>query len=149
MMNHKARLLGMLNTRFCNASGLPNRQQFSTARDMVRLALALLDKFLQYYRLFSVTRFSYKGRTYYNHNKLLRRYAGSDGIKTGYVRASGFNLVASARRNGRRLVAAVLGGRTAYRRDQHMIQLLDTGFIKLSEAANLASMGRGSAVAPK
>jgi D-alanyl-D-alanine carboxypeptidase len=85
MMNHKARLLGMLDTRFCNASGLPDRQQFSTARDMVRLALALLDHFPQYYRLFSVTRFSYKGRTYHNHNKLLRRYSGSDGIKTGYV----------------------------------------------------------------
>lgn len=141
MMNLKARLLGMVDTGFCNASGLPDEQQFSTPRDMMRLARALLQHFPQYYRLFSVTEFTYKGRTFRNHNHLLGRYPGSDGIKTGYVRASGFNLVASAVRDDRRLVAVIFGGKTPGWRDRHMVTLLNDGFIKLTAGANVASVG--------
>lgn len=132
LMNHQARQLGMHDTAFRNASGLPDRMQYTTGRDMMRLAVALLQRFPAYYRLFSTTRFVYKGRTYRNHNRLLTRYQGSDGIKTGYVRASGFNLIASATRSGRRLIGVVLGGRSALWRDQHMATLLDDGFAALA-----------------
>lgn len=129
-MTEKARELGMERTRFRNASGLPNRGQLSTARDMAKLARALLYDFPQYYHYFSVERFRYGGRTYRNHNSLLDDYAGTDGIKTGYTRASGFNLAASVVRNGRRLIAVVFGGRTARSRDNHIKTLLDRGFRK-------------------
>ncbi len=127
-MTRKARELGMKRTRFRNATGLPNRRQYSTARDMARLARALIRDFPQYYKLFSTRRFTYKGRKIPNHNNLLASYKGADGIKTGYIRASGFNLVASAQRNGRRLIGVVFGGRTAKRRDAQMARLLDRGF---------------------
>lgn len=127
-MTRKARELGMKRTRFRNATGLPNRRQYSTARDMARLARALIRDFPQYYKLFSTRRFTYKGRKFPNHNNLLASYKGADGIKTGYIRASGFNLVASAQRNGRRLIGVVFGGRTAKRRDAQMARLLDRGF---------------------
>jgi D-alanyl-D-alanine carboxypeptidase len=139
MMTWKARALGMSRTDFRNASGLPNRQQFSTARDMVTLARALLRDFPQRYHLFSITKFHYKGRAYHNHNHLLGSYTGTDGIKTGYIRASGFNLVASVKRDDRRVVAVVFGGKTARSRDRHMVQLLDHGFAKLASAATLAA----------
>ncbi|MGH6802501.1 MAG: D-alanyl-D-alanine carboxypeptidase family protein [Methyloceanibacter sp.] len=131
-MNREARRLGMLDTSFRNASGLPDRRQHTTARDMLRLGVALLRRFPHYYRLFSTARFSFNGRTYRNHNRLLGRYLGADGIKTGYVRASGFNLVASATRNGHRLVGVVLGGKSAAWRDKHMSGLLDVGFTALA-----------------
>ncbi|GAB4392216.1 MAG: D-alanyl-D-alanine carboxypeptidase family protein [Kiloniellaceae bacterium] len=134
-MTEKARELGMSRTTFRNASGLPNRGQKSTARDMARLGKALMEDFPQYYHFFSVRSFAYKGRTYRNHNRLLKGYNGTDGIKTGYTRASGFNLVSSVERNGRRVIAVVFGGKTAKSRDRHMVKLLDRGFTKL------ASMG--------
>ena len=84
-MNREARRLGMLDTSFRNASGLPDRRQHTTARDMLRLGVALMRRFPHYYRLFSTDRFTFKSRTYYNHNRLLGRYLGADGIKTGYV----------------------------------------------------------------
>ncbi len=139
-MTRKARELGMKRTRFRNATGLPNRRQYSTARDMARLARALIRDFPQYYKLFSTRRFTYKGRKFPNHNNLLASYKGADGIKTGYIRASGFNLVASAQRGGRRLIGVVFGGRTAKRRDAQMARLLDRGFQMLPR------LGRGKAL---
>lgn len=133
-MNREARRLGMLDTSFRNASGLPDRQQHTTARDMLRLGVALMHRFPHYYRLFSTDRFTFKGRTYHNHNRLLGRYLGADGIKTGYVRASGFNLVASATRNDHRLVGVVLGGKSATWRDRHMSGLLDVAFAALARS---------------
>ena len=132
MMTRKAKALGMKRTQFRNASGLPNRRQLSTARDMATLARALIRDFPKYYKLFSTKEFVYKGRRHRNHNRLLRKYAGADGIKTGYIRASGFNLAASVSRNGRRLIAVVFGGKTPRSRDRHIAKLLDRGFAKLA-----------------
>lgn len=128
MMTKRARQLGMARTTFRNASGLPNRRQLSTARDMATLSQALLYDFPQYYHYFSITRFRYGGRSYGNHNNLLKGYSGTDGIKTGYIRASGFNLAASVVRDGRRLIAVVFGGKTARSRDAHIKALLTRGF---------------------
>jgi D-alanyl-D-alanine carboxypeptidase len=135
MMTERAQELGMTRTTFRNASGLPNRGQKSTARDMVRLAQALMEDHGKYYHYFSTQSFTYQGRTYRNHNRLLKGYKGTDGIKTGYIRASGFNLVSSVERDGRRVIAVVFGGKTSRSRDRHMVKLLDRGFTKL------ASMG--------
>ncbi|MGH8611207.1 MAG: D-alanyl-D-alanine carboxypeptidase family protein [Gammaproteobacteria bacterium] len=132
IMTGKAQWLGMRDTVFRNASGLPDKGQTSTARNMATLALALLRDFPQYYRYFSTRAFAYKGRRYHNHNALLRAYPGVDGIKTGYTRASGYNLVASATRDGQRLIAVVLGGKGARSRDRQTMQLLDQGFRQLS-----------------
>ena len=101
LMNRKAQALGMSRTSFRNASGLPNRRQLSTARDMATLALALIEDFPDYYQYFSTADFKYRGRRHENHNALLAHYEGTDGIKTGYTRASGYNLVASSVRDGR------------------------------------------------
>jgi D-alanyl-D-alanine carboxypeptidase len=128
MMTERARGLGMRRTTFRNASGLPNRHQLSTARDMATLSRALIYNYPHYYHYFSTVRFRYNGRTYGSHNNLLDEYRGTDGIKTGYIRASGFNLAASVVRDGRRLIAVVFGGRTARSRDRHIMALLDDGF---------------------
>ena len=125
MMTPKAHQLGMSRTDFRNASGLPDNNQVTTARDMATLSVALIRDFPQYYHYFSVEQFSYNGRAYGSHNNLLDDYQGADGIKTGYIRASGFNLAASVRRNGRRVIAIVFGGRTANSRDRHIAGLLD------------------------
>ncbi|WP_085120405.1 D-alanyl-D-alanine carboxypeptidase family protein [Tistlia consotensis] len=130
LMTEKAHELGMSRTSYRNASGLPNRHQVSTARDIATLSKALLRDFPQYYDVFSAKAFRYHGNTYKNHNHLLTKYDGTDGIKTGYIRASGFNLAASVVRDGRRLIAVVFGGRTSRSRDRHMMSLLDRGFIK-------------------
>ena len=130
MMTDRARALGMRRTTFRNASGLPNRHQLSTARDMATLSRALIYNYPHYYHYFSTVRFRYNGRTYGSHNNLLDEYRGTDGIKTGYIRASGFNLAASVVRDGRRLIAVVFGGRTARSRDRHIMALLDDGFAK-------------------
>ena len=132
-MTKRARSLGMKRTRFRNASGLPNRKQLSSARDMGVLAMAILRDFPHYYDYFSAETFTYQGKTYRTHNNLLNRYPGMDGMKTGYIRASGFNLVASAVRDGRRVIAVVFGGRTAKSRDSHMVKLLDIGFARMAE----------------
>ncbi len=136
MMTRKAKALGMKRTQFRNASGLPNRRQLSTARDMATLARALIRDFPNYYQLFSTREFVYKGRRHRNHNRLLRKYAGTDGIKTGYIRASGFNLAASVNRNGRRLIAVVFGGKTPRSRDRHIAKLFDRGFAKLASTGS-------------
>ncbi len=132
MMTEKARLFGMSNTTFRNASGLPDPGQVTTARDMVRLALRLQDDFPRHYHLFSTRSFSYDGSSYRNHNTLLHRFQGTEGIKTGYTRASGFNLVASVRRGGRHVIGVVMGGRTAARRDDAMQLLLSRALISAS-----------------
>lgn len=140
MMTKRAHRLGMANTTFRNASGLPNNGQKSTARDLATLAMALMRDFPQYYHYFSTTSFSYNGKVYKTHNRLMLNYAGADGLKTGYINASGFNLASSAVRDGRRLVAVVLGGRTARTRDAHMADLLDRGFAA-NRSASIATQG--------
>jgi D-alanyl-D-alanine carboxypeptidase len=143
MMTNKARLLGMSQTTFQNASGLHHTRQVSTARDMARLGRALFEHFPQYYGLFSIDEFEYGGRTYTTHNDLVTDYAGADGIKTGYVRASGFNVVTSARRNGRRLIGVVIGGDNARSRDRQMHRLLDAAFsLANSRASNGTAQSR-------
>lgn len=132
MMTKKARMLGMKRTTFRNASGLPNRGQRSTARDMAKLARALISDHPDRYEYFATESFTFRGRSYRNHNNLLKRYKGTDGIKTGYIRASGFNLTASAVRNGRRLIAVVFGGKTPRSRDRHIADLLDRGFTRVA-----------------
>ncbi|MHA1158743.1 MAG: D-alanyl-D-alanine carboxypeptidase family protein, partial [Alphaproteobacteria bacterium] len=124
-MTKRARALGMSNTTFRNASGLPNKAQVTTARDMALLGRALRDHYPQYFPYFNTPSFTYKGRRYGNHNKLLGRVSGVDGIKTGYTRASGFNLVTSVKKNGRYIVAVVIGGSTGKARDATM-----TGLVK-------------------
>ncbi|WP_288900918.1 D-alanyl-D-alanine carboxypeptidase [uncultured Sneathiella sp.] len=132
-MTEKAKRLGMRRTSFRNASGLPNRGQKSTARDMAILGAALIHDFPQYYHFLSLEEFDYKGKAFKNHNNLLKKYKGADGIKTGYIRASGFNLVASAKRGSNRLVGVVFGGRSAKSRDIHMAALLDKGFSQIEQ----------------
>lgn len=124
LMNAKARELGMSKTRFFNPNGLPHPDQVTTARDMVTLALHLQDDFPKYYPMFATRAFSYRGRSHRNHNTLMNNFAGIDGIKTGYTRASGFNLVTSLRRGGRHLVGAVFGGASAATRNGEMRMLL-------------------------
>ena len=130
LMSAKARALGMTNTRFRNASGLPHRRQLTTARDIAILAQALRRDFPRYYGYFRVRTFTFRGRRMVNHNRLLDRYAGADGIKTGFIHASGFNLAASAERDGIRLIAVVLGTRSPRARDLHTMGLLERGFEK-------------------
>lgn len=131
-MTQKARQLGMNATVFRNANGLPDNRQYTTARDMAVLAMALKKHFPQYYPLFKTTQFTYRGRTYLTHNHVMERLPGAEGLKTGYINASGFNLVTSAVRGGRNLVGVVMGGRTAYTRDSHMIKLMEQSFTHLA-----------------
>ncbi len=125
MMTEKARLIGMADTTFRNASGLPDREQVTTARDMLTLALHLQDDFPKHYPYFSTQSFTFKGRTYRTHNTLVRTFKGMDGLKTGYIRMSGFNVVSSVRRGRRHVVAAVFGGTTAASRNAEMRALLN------------------------
>lgn len=124
-MTSTARALGMSNTTFKNASGLPNSSQVTTARDMARLGFAIQRDFPGEYAYFRTRSFSYNGHNYRNHNRLLGNVAGVDGIKTGYTRASGFNLTTSLRRGNRHIIAVVMGGPTGRARDTHMRYLLD------------------------
>lgn len=133
LMTMKARQLGMNHTRFVNASGLFKPAQVSTARDMAILSKALIDDHPQYYRYFSTESFTYEGNAYQNHNKLMNSYQGMDGLKTGYVYASGYNLAASAVRSGTRLIGVVFGGKTTRSRNNTMAQLLDRGFADITQ----------------
>ena len=128
LMTQKARGLGMKNTTFRNASGLPDERQVTTARDMAILGMALKRHFPQYYDYFSTESFVFNGREYTTHNRVLEEYEGADGLKTGYIRASGFNLATSAVRGKHRLVGVVLGGDTSRARDAQMMALLDKYF---------------------
>ena len=131
-MTAKARQLGMTGTIFRNAHGLPNPAQHTTARDMATLGIALHEHFPQYYDYFSVRSFKYGKKRLSNHNRLLGRIKGVDGIKTGYTRASGFNLASSVSDGNRRIVAVVMGGRTGKSRDNHMAELIRTWLPKAS-----------------
>jgi D-alanyl-D-alanine carboxypeptidase len=130
-MTAKARQLGMTNTVYRNASGLPDPEQRTTARDVAQLALALYHDFPREYRYFATREFFFRGRVILTHNHLLDWYEGADGIKTGYIGASGFNLAASAVRNGHRLIGVVMGGASAGSRDREMAGLLDQGFAEV------------------
>ena len=132
VMTQTARNIGMANTTFRNASGLPNDEQITTARDMATLATHLIHDYPDYYGVFQTRYFTYSGRKYRNHNHLLFGYKGTDGIKTGYTRASGFNLTASVHRGNKHLVAVVLGGKTGGQRDAAMRALLDKNFVAAS-----------------
>lgn len=132
MMTTKAHSVGMKHSYFKNASGLHDPKQVSTARDMAKMGQVLVQDYAQYYHYFSMKTFTYKGKTYRNHNRLMDTYKGMDGLKTGYISAAGFNLVASAVRNNRRIIGVVFGGRTSRSRNEHMNALLDQGFAKLN-----------------
>lgn len=142
IMTRKAHELGMRETNFRNASGLPNLGQYSSARDMVTLARAMLRNHPREYHYFSTRTFVYNGQTIRNHNHLMEWYEGMDGMKTGYIAASGFNLVASVKRDNRRLIGVVFGGTTAVARDRHMAKLLDAAFARTpgSSGMELAEM---------
>ena len=124
MMTAKARSLGMSRTHYANASGLPDPEQLTTAHDLTILARAIQDRFPRYYRYFQTRSFAFRGRVIGNHNRLLGNVEGVDGIKTGYTRDSGFNLMTAAKSEGHQIVAIVLGGRSGASRDQIMANLV-------------------------
>jgi D-alanyl-D-alanine carboxypeptidase len=132
LMTQRARAIGMKASTFKNASGLPNSDQVTTARDMVTLGLRLHDDFPKHYALFSTREFRYAGRSHANHNTMLNGYEGTEGIKTGYTQASGFNLVASVKRNSKHVMGAVFGGASAASRNQTMRTLLNIALFKAS-----------------
>ena len=148
LMTRKAKKLGMTRTTFRNASGLPNRGQLSTARDMATLGIAIRKNHPKFFKLFKTKSFIYKGIKYTNHNNLLGSYSGTDGIKTGYTNASGFNLVASVERNGQRIIGVVFGGKKARSRDKHMIKLLNKHF-KTSPSKPLVRIAKPSELPKK
>ena len=134
MMTRKAHELGMSNTLYRNASGLPNDEQVTTARDLTILGRSLEERFPRYFRYFSTAQFDFDGEIIGNHNHLLGRIDGVDGIKTGYTRASGFNLLTSVHRDGRSLLAVVMGGRSAAGRDRIMANLIGDHIAEASTA---------------
>ena len=131
LMTKYARNLGMNSTTFKNASGLPNRSQLTTARDMSKLSHALISNFPEEYKLFSKTSFIWNGKTYNTHNKLMLNYDGADGIKTGYIRASGFQLAFSAVRNKKRLIGIYFGGDTGKQRNDRLKLYMNNAYKKL------------------
>jgi D-alanyl-D-alanine carboxypeptidase len=149
MMTKKAHELGMKNTVFRNPSGLPDNKQHTTAYDMARLGIALKRDFPEYYSFFSMQSFTHNGIIYPGHNRVMERYAGADGIKTGFIRASGYNLVTSASRDGHRVVAVIMGGNTATSRDNQMISLLDRTFARLANGDKESMADQRSEIGPK
>jgi len=148
MMTDKARKLGMHSTTFRNASGLPNGEQKTTARDLVTLSARLMKDFSNHYHYFSTRSFNYKGTIYRSHNRMVSNTPGVDGMKTGFIRASGFNVATSAKRGDRRVIAVVMGEQTAAARDQHMAQLLDRSFNQGGRASELASNNSNTRTVP-
>jgi D-alanyl-D-alanine carboxypeptidase (penicillin-binding protein 5/6) len=140
LMTLKAQQIGMTSSRFVNPSGLPDARQATTARDIYRLSAAVIRDFPQYYHYFTLPQFAFRGAVMPNHNHLLRTMPGVDGIKTGFTNAAGFTLAASATRDGRRLIAVVLGGPSRVARDGNVESLLASGFTVL------AARERGSRV---
>ena len=139
MMTAKARDLGMANTTFTNASGLPSDRQLTTAEDLARLAIAIRRDFPDQYHWFSTPQMVFNGKVSKNHNHLMARMEGMDGLKTGFTRSSGFNLAATTERNGRRIVTVVLGGRTRFSRDDFVELLTESAFKELGTGANLVA----------
>ncbi|MBK8174528.1 MAG: D-alanyl-D-alanine carboxypeptidase [Rhodospirillales bacterium] len=144
-MTQKARALGMKSTTFRNASGLDATGHVSTARDMARLGRALLNDYPQHSRIFATRAFRYGKATYPNHNRLLGVYRGLDGIKTGYTHKAGFNLVATAKRDGRRVIGVVMGAKTSSERNTLMVRLLDKGFALAKTKVKVASRSKRAA----
>ncbi len=138
LMTNYAKKLGMNNTTFKNASGLPNRAQLTTARDIAKLSHALISNFPNEYKLFSNTEFSYAGKTYKTHNKLMLSYEGADGIKTGYIKASGFQLAFSAVRDNKRLIGVIFGGDTGSQRNKSLKIIMDKEFAELNIIPNVS-----------
>ncbi|HUX78553.1 MAG TPA: D-alanyl-D-alanine carboxypeptidase family protein, partial [Alphaproteobacteria bacterium] len=132
IMTEQARRLGMTKTIFKNSHGLPEKQQSrTTARDMAILSQRLYKDFPEYFKVFKEPTFAYKGQVHQNHNRLLGKIPGLDGIKTGFINASGFNLAASVVRDNRRIIAVVMGGESAKARDKEMVKLLDATYSNL------------------
>jgi len=148
MMTAKARALGMMHTTYVNASGLPDERQITTARDVALLGRAIHDRFPDYYRYFSTRIFEYRGHPIRNHNHLLGAIAGVDGIKTGYIHESGFNIVTSVTRGSRHVVAAVFGGRTARIRDAQMRDLIGEYFDRASIKKTEPLVAENKAIEP-
>ena len=148
IMTMRARSLGMTQTRFRNASGLPDWDQVTTARDMATLGRRLFTDFPNRYHYFGTVHFAWGRAQIRNHNRMLGDYDGADGIKTGFINASGFNIVTSAQRDGVRLVGATFGGSSWVERDRHMGALLDQGFSRMGVAPRAASTGMVAAVVP-
>lgn len=138
-MTEKARDLGLENTTFKNASGLPNTSQVTTAHDLALLADSLLEQHAQYYHYFENKKFNWGRMVYKNHNELIDEVDGVDGIKTGYTRASGFNLMTSAERDGHRVIAVMLGGATSKSRNEHVKALVEAAFATLAGPADPSS----------
>ncbi len=147
LMTAKARALGMKSTTYYNASGLPHDQQITTARDQALLGRAIFDRFPNYYRYFSTRTFEFRGKSMRNHNHLLGQIEGVDGIKTGYVNASGFNIVTSVNRGGRHIVAVVFGGRTARARDARVVSLIENNINIASSKRTIPPVTEGIEVA--
>jgi D-alanyl-D-alanine carboxypeptidase len=147
-MTRTARAIGMRNTTFRNPNGLPNSEQITTARDMALLAQALKDRFPRYYSFFNTRSFSYNGRRYTNTNRLLGNVRGMDGIKTGYTRASGFNLVSHVERDGRSIIAVVMGGRSAQTRNNHMVEIVNAHLPKATRGPRTAPLVSVNLITP-
>ncbi|MEM9234160.1 MAG: D-alanyl-D-alanine carboxypeptidase family protein [Pseudomonadota bacterium] len=137
IMTRKAREMGMRRTTFRNASGLPDSRQRTTARDMAILSQRLVQDFPQYFHYFDDTSFKWNGRTYKSHNKVTQNFVGADGLKTGYTRASGYNLSTTASRDGHRLIGIVLGGRSGATRNRHMEQILGKAYADIKRRPTL------------
>ena len=149
MMTAKARQFGMTHTFFHNATGLPDDLQQTTAEDLVILARHLVYDFPEYYGYFRTTEMTWRGDVYTTHNSLIENYAGADGIKTGYIDASGYNLVGTAERGGRRLIAVVMGGLTAEKRDEEITGLLDATFETAMTEATVETKAAPAPPAPR
>jgi D-alanyl-D-alanine carboxypeptidase len=149
LMTRKAHALGMRHTVYRNASGLPNDEQITTARDQALLGIAIQERFPKFYRYFSLSSFVYRGNAMRNHNHLLGKVEGVDGIKTGYTRASGFNLVTSIKRGARHVVAVVLGGQSAGSRDARMRSLIDNHLAEASAKPAPVMVAEASAATPE
>lgn len=143
-MTRVARSIGMSRTTFRNASGLPHPAQVTTAKDMATLGLRIMRDFPQYYPYFRQTSFKFRGKTIHGHNRLVGRYRGTDGIKTGYTRASGFNLVSSTLRDGRRVVGVVIGAKSAGRRNAYMMTMLERALVKAKPGKTIAALAGSS-----
>jgi D-alanyl-D-alanine carboxypeptidase len=144
-MTRVAHSIGMTNSNFANASGLPNPRQITTARDMATLGLRLMRDFPQYYPYFRIQQFAFRGRIIRTHNTLVGRFEGTDGIKTGYVAASGYNLVTSTKRGDKRLVGVVMGGRSTNSRNAFMMRMFEKLFPKATEGTTIAALAGSSA----
>jgi D-alanyl-D-alanine carboxypeptidase len=148
-MTRKARALGMSRTVYRNASGLPDPEQVTSARDLTILARAIQDRFPKYYRYFQTRVFNYAGSAHRNHNKLLGRVEGVDGIKTGFTRASGFNLMTNVKTDDRHIVAVILGGRSGASRDQTMAALVRSNLPRAYAGARQAPLVAEAADRPR